>query len=181
MKFTPTPLPGMVEIEAEPYRDDRGHFARAYCPQEFAEAGIAFEPRQVNIAGNTTLHTLRGLHFQKAPHAESKLIRAIEGVVWDVAVDLRPGPGFGRWHGVTLDAHRMNAVFLPEGVGHGFITLTENATLLYHMGADYVPGMADGLPWNDPAFGIVWPAQPAVMSERDASWRPLASRDAIQP
>lgn len=179
MIFTETPIPGMFEIGAEPRGDARGYFARAYCPNEFAAAGIQFHPTQVNLAGNVAKHTLRGLHFQKMPHPEAKLIRAVRGVVWDVGVDLRPGPTFGRWHGVRLDAREMNAVFLPEGLAHGFITLTEDAELLYHMGCDYVPGMEDGLPWNDPAFGIRWPAEPQVMSKKDASWRPLSERGSV--
>lgn len=170
MIFRQTPLRGVVEVEAAPNHDDRGAFARLYCPAEFAEAGIAFAPSQVNLSTNTRALTLRGLHYQEPPYAEAKLVRAVAGRVWDVAVDLRPGPGRGRWHAVELDAGRMNAVFLPEGVAHGFLTLTEGAAVLYQMGRMFEPGHGRGIRWDDPDLAIAWPAAPAVISEADRSW-----------
>ncbi len=170
MIFRPTPIPGVVEIEAEPHRDDRGAFARLYCPQEFAAAGIDFTPVQVNLSTNARAHTLRGLHYQAPPHAEAKLVRAVSGRVWDVAVDLRPGAGQGRWHAIELDAARMNAVFLPEGVAHGFLTLTDGAEVLYQMGRLFVPGHGCGIRWDDPDLAIGWPAAPSVISDVDRTW-----------
>ena len=172
MILTETPLPGVFEIAATPHRDDRGAFARLYCPKVFADHGIDFTSTQINLSTNTRTHTLRGLHFQAPPHAEAKLVRCIKGQVWDVAVDLRPGPTQGHWHAVTLDAARMNGVFLPEGVAHGFLTLTEGAEVLYQMGRPYVPGQAKGIRWDDPDLAITWPAPPATLSEADAAWPP---------
>ncbi len=123
MRFTPTDLPGVVAVDAEPHRDARGAFARLYCPDEFAAAGIDFAPTQVNLSTNTERLTLRGMHFQKPPFAESKLVRVVSGRAWDVALDLRPGPGQGRWTARELTADGMEALFLPEGVAHGFLTL----------------------------------------------------------
>lgn len=176
MNFAATPIPGVVEITASPHRDARGSFARLYCPEEFAAAGIAFAPGQINLSTNPQRHTLRGLHFQHPPHAEAKLVRAVAGQVWDVAVDLRPGSGFGRWHSVLLDAAAMNAVFLPEGVAHGFLTLSAGAEVLYQMGRPHVPGKAAGLRWDDPALGIDWPAAPLVIGDADRGWPLLADR-----
>lgn len=170
MIFAETPLPGVFEIDARPHRDDRGLFARLYCPEEFARAGIAFSSTQVNLSTNARRHTLRGLHYQDPPHAEAKLVRCIAGRVWDVAVDLRPGRGRGRWHAVELDAARMNAVFLPEGIAHGFLTLTDDAQLLYQMGRPHAPGRGRGIRWDDPDLAIAWPSGPAVISEADRGW-----------
>ena len=176
MNFAPTPIPGVVEVTTTPHRDARGGFARLYCPDEFAAAGIVFAPTQVNLSTNPLRHTLRGLHFQHAPHAEAKLVLAVAGQVWDVAVDLRPGAGFGRWHGLLLDAAAMNAVFLPKGVAHGFLTLTDDAALLYQMSRNHVPGHANGLRWDDPALAIAWPAPPALLAEADRTWPLLSAR-----
>lgn len=170
MKFTELAVPGAFLVEAEPHGDDRGSFARLYCPEEFAAAGIGFAPSQVNLSRNRTLHTLRGMHYQAPPMAEAKLVRCTAGRVWDVALDLRPGAGFGRWCAVELDAGAVNAVFLPEGVAHGFLTLTPGADVLYQMGRMFEPGHGRGVRWNDPSFGIDWPAPPEVISERDAGW-----------
>jgi dTDP-4-dehydrorhamnose 3,5-epimerase len=176
MNFTATPIPGVVEIATTPHSDARGSFARLFCPDEFAAAGIVFTPNQINLSTNPRRHTLRGLHFQHPPFAEAKLVRAVVGQVWDVAVDLRPGPGFGRWHGMVLDAGAMNAVFLPEGVAHGFLTLCDGAQVLYQMGRAHVPGKATGVRWDDPALGIEWPAAPALIGDADLAWPLLADR-----
>lgn len=167
MKFEPTRLPGVFRLKAEPAADERGMFERLYCQDEFGRQQIAFTPVQVNLSTNTARHTLRGLHFQRAPHAEAKLIRCLTGCVWDVAVDLRPGPGFGAWQAFQLDGDNLDAVYLPEGVAHGFLTLTDETTLLYHMGHNYRPSHAAGIRWDDPDLAIEWPAHPAVISEKD--------------
>lgn len=176
MEFRPTALPGVIRVEATPHGDDRGRFVRLYCPQEFIGAGIDFTPTQVNLSTNTRSLTLRGLHFQKPPNAEAKLVRVIRGRAWDVAVDLRPGPTFGRWTALELSAERANALFLPEGVAHGFLTLEPETHILYQMGRSFVPGLADGLCWDDPDLAIDWPAAPDVIADRDRQWPRLTDR-----
>lgn len=171
MRFVPTALPGVVVIEPEPRRDERGFFARLYDPGAFADAGIDFTPTQINLSRNDAALTLRGLHFQHPPFAEAKLVRVTQGRVYDVIVDLRrDSPAFRRWIGLELDADKARAVFVPEGCAHGFLTLTPATDLLYQMGRDHVPGHAAGLRWNDPALAIAWPAQPAVIARADLNW-----------
>ena len=167
MIFTPTDLPGVIIVSPEPSRDERGTFSRLFCPDEFDAAGIKFQSTQVNLSTNRARHTLRGLHFQHAPYAEAKLVRCIEGSVWDVALDLRAGPTFGKWQAFQLDAASMDAVFLPEGIAHGFLTLADNSTLLYQMGRSFVPGHSAGVRWDDPDLNIDWPASPSVISQND--------------
>ncbi|GAB1360955.1 dTDP-4-dehydrorhamnose 3,5-epimerase [Rhodobacter sp.] len=178
MIFHPTPLPGLVEVAATPHCDARGSFARAFCADEFRAAGIPFQPVQTNLSTNTAAFTLRGLHFQNAPFAETKLVRAVSGRAFDVAVDLRPGPTCGRWHGVELSAKAKNALFIPEGFAHGFLTLESDTTLLYQMAPAHVAGHAAGIRWDDPNLGIQWPALPEVISAADAAlpgWSDVAS------
>lgn len=171
MRFTPTSLPGVIVAEADIASDERGAFARLYCPEEFAAAGIAFTSTQVNLSTNPALHTLRGLHYQEPPRAEAKLVRCVRGRAYDVALDLRPdSPAFGRWEAVELDAETMRALFLPEGIAHGFLTLAPDTHILYQMGRCHEPGFGRGVRWNDPAFAIAWPAEPAVISPRDATY-----------
>lgn len=177
MIFHATALPGMMRIEAEPHGDARGLFARLYCPEEFTAAGVDFTPTQVNLSTNADRHTLRGMHFQKPPYAEAKLVRCIRGRAYDVAVDLRPGPTFGHWIAEELAADQMNALYLPEGVAHGFLTLEDDTHILYQMGRNYVPGHADGLRWDDPDLAIDWPAPPVTLSDKDRAWPGLATRD----
>lgn len=176
MRIQSTDLPGVMLIEAAPHSDDRGLFARLYCPDAFAQAGIDFNSTQINLSTNTHRGTLRGIHFQKPPHAEAKLVRVIKGHAWDVVVDLRPGPTRGRWIAADLTAENMTALFLPEGVGHGFLTLEPETHILYQMGRPYAPGHADGLRWDDPDLAIDWPEAPSVLSDQDRSWRDFSSR-----
>jgi dTDP-4-dehydrorhamnose 3,5-epimerase len=170
MERRATPVPGVVELAFPRHADTRGSFQRTWCADSFAAAGLAFAPVQSSLSVNLATHTLRGMHWQAAPHGEGKLVRCVAGVVWDVALDLRPGPGFGRWHGVRLDADHGNALLIPAGCAHGFLTLTPGAVVEYLIDAPFVPDTARGLRWNDPAFGIDWPAAPAVISGRDADW-----------
>ena len=171
MRFRETALRGVIELLAEPAADARGRFLRTWCAEEFAAAGLGFRPHQVSISENRARHTLRGMHWQAAPAEERKLVRCLRGVVFDVAVDLRPdSPTHRRWVGVELRAEQHNALLIPQGCAHGFLTLTEDAWLEYMIDAPYVPGTARGARWNDPAFGIAWPAAPAVISDRDAHW-----------
>jgi dTDP-4-dehydrorhamnose 3,5-epimerase len=171
MRFEPTAIPGVVEIHATPAGDDRGAFLRTWCRESFAAAGIDFAPSQISLSENRALHTLRGMHWQAAPAEERKLIRCVRGAVHDVALDLRDGsPTRLRSVGVVLSAAARNAIFIPAGCAHGFLTLTEDAVLEYMIDAPYAPEQARGVRWDDPAFGIAWPAAPAVIGARDRAW-----------
>jgi dTDP-4-dehydrorhamnose 3,5-epimerase len=170
MRFTPTQIAGVVRIDAQPHTDDRGLFARLHCPEEFAAAGIAFEPAQTSVSRNPHPYTLRGLHYQPAPHAETKLVRVTRGRVFDVAVDLRPGsPTYRGWTAAELSAENLVALFIPEGVAHGFLTLEADTDVLYQIAPAFRSGHEAGVRWDDPAFGIAWPAAPALISSRDAA------------
>ena len=171
MIFRDTDLAGVRTVELEPQTDARGFFARSFCADEFAAAGIAMTVVQTNISRNTSRGTLRGLHFQAAPAPEPKLVRCTAGRVFDVAVDLRPAsPSYCRWTGVELDAEAHNGLFIPAGCAHGFLTLSDESEVTYLMGAAYRPDLARGVRWNDPAFGIAWPFAPSTMSEKDAAY-----------
>lgn len=171
MRFTPTPIAGVVRVEAEPHVDDRGLFARLHCPDEFAAAGIDFAPAQMSASRNPKAGTLRGMHYQAAPHAETKLVRVTAGRVFDVAVDLRPdSPTFRRWTAAELSADNLAALFIPQGVAHGFLTLEPDTDVLYQIAPAYRPGHDAGVRWDDPAFGIAWPTAPVLISARDAGY-----------
>jgi dTDP-4-dehydrorhamnose 3,5-epimerase len=172
MRFLLTTLPGVLRIDAAPRHDERGSFARLYCPQEFAAAGIAAcQAWQISLSRNPTCHTLRGMHFQAAPHDEAKLVRAVRGRAYDVVIDLRgDSPRYREWIAVELDASAMNAVFVPAGCAHGFLTLQPDTEILYQISPLHVPGEARGVRWNDPAFAVRWPAEPVLMDARDAGW-----------
>lgn len=171
MIFRPTSIAGVVEVLAERARDSRGAFLRSWCRKSFAAAGIAFMPVQISLSENPRRHTLRGMHYQAAPAEEQKLVRCVRGAVHDVALDLRPGSAsFGRSVAVVLDAVQGNALLIPRGCAHGFLTLTEDAVVEYMIDAPYVPDLGRGVRWNDPAFAIAWPAEPAMISDRDRNW-----------
>jgi dTDP-4-dehydrorhamnose 3,5-epimerase len=171
MRFTATEIPGVLVVEAEPHSDDRGAFARLHCPEEFAAAGHPFAPVQTSLSRNPAAGTLRGMHHQPAPHAETKLVRAVRGRVFDVAVDLRPeSPAHRRWVGAELSAENQKGLFVPEGVAHGFLTLEDDTDVLYQISPAFVPGHEAGVRWDDPAFGIEWPAAPKLLSPRDAAY-----------
>lgn len=171
MRFHETLVPGCFLIEAEPNRDERGHFTRVFCTGEFARAGISFETPQINLSSNPKPLTLRGLHYQDPPFSEAKCVRAVRGRAFDVVIDLRPhSPAFKQWTSVVLDSTEMNAIYVPEGCAHGFLTLDSDTDILYQMGRVFVPGQGKGVRWNDPCFGIVWPSVPAVISDRDRTY-----------
>ena len=171
MRFAPTEVAGVLRVEIEPVEDARGAFARLHCPDEFAAAGAPFAPAQTSLSRNTAAFTLRGMHYQPAPHGETKLVRAVRGRIFDVALDLRrDSPTYLRWTGAVLDAEEGQALFIPEGVAHGFLTLTADTDVLYQIAPMFTPGHGAGVRWNDPAFAIDWPATPEVISERDATY-----------
>lgn len=171
MRFVPTPIAGVVRIEAEPHVDDRGLFARLHCPEEFAAAGIDFAPAQTSLSRNPTSGTLRGMHFQAAPHAEAKLVRVTRGRVFDVAVDLRPdSPTYRQWTGAELSAENLVGLYIGEGIAHGFLTLEPDTDVVYEIAPAYRPGHDAGVRWDDPTFGIAWPMAPVLISARDAGY-----------
>jgi dTDP-4-dehydrorhamnose 3,5-epimerase len=175
--FTETSLPGAWLVEPEPIADARGFFARTFDAAAFAERGMRAAFPQCSVSYNARAGTLRGLHFQAAPHAEAKLVRCTAGAIFDVLVDLREGsPTRGRWTGVELNAENRRALYVPEGFAHGFQTLADATEVLYQISAPYAPDAARGVRWDDAAFGIAWPPAGArVMSERDrtyADWAP---------
>jgi dTDP-4-dehydrorhamnose 3,5-epimerase len=171
MIFTPTRLPGLVLVEPEPQRDERGSFARIWCAREFAGAGLDVEIAQASLSANRARGTLRGLHFQRPPHDEVKLVRCIAGAIFDVAVDLRPqSPTYCRWQGFELSAANGAALYIPKGFAHGFETLADDSEVLYQISAFYAPQSSSGVRWDDPAFAIKWPLPLAAISEKDRSW-----------
>lgn len=171
MIFTPTPLAGAFVVELEPRRDERGFFARTWCRDEFARHGLNPDLVQCNVSYNRARHTLRGMHYQDAPHEECKLVRCTQGAILDVIVDLRPdAPTHRQWFGVELTADNRRALYVPAGFAHGFVTLTDHAEVFYQMSALYHPASARGVRWNDPAFGIAWPVTDPVLSDKDAAY-----------
>ena len=182
MIFRPTDLDGVVLVEPEMIEDARGAFARTFSRQEFVARGLDPEISECSVSTNNGVGTLRGLHFQRAPHLEAKLVRCARGRIWDVAVDLRiASPTYLGWIGVELDSRRRTSVFLPKGVAHGFLTLEPDTEVLYQISTPYDPGAAAGVRWDDDAFGIRWPSEPAIMSERDAAFPDFdPARDSIQ-
>lgn len=171
MKFTETDLPGAFIIDAEPIEDERGYFARTWAPSEFERRGLDPTLAQCNVAWNERKGTLRGMHFQREPFAEVKIIRCTRGALLDVIIDLRQdSPCFCRWTAIELSANQPRMLYVPKGFAHGYLTLTDDVQAYYHVSTPYSAEYASGVAWNDPAFGIRWPFSPTVMSTRDKSW-----------
>ena len=171
MNFIATGLQGVFEIQIERHCDERGFFARTWCEKEFASHDLNPKLVQCNVSFNARKGTLRGMHFQAPPHAETKLVRCTRGSIYDVVLDLRPESStYKQWVGLTLSEENRTLVYIPEGCAHGFITLEDDTEVFYQMSEFYDPESARGVRWDDPAFGIVWPAQVEVISERDASY-----------
>jgi dTDP-4-dehydrorhamnose 3,5-epimerase len=169
--FAELALPGVFEFTLEPVRDTRGWFARTYDRKELAEHGLDLVVAQASVSFNARRGTLRGLHLQRPPHEEARLIRCLAGSVFDVVVDLRPGsPTHLSWAGVELSAERRNAMFVPRGLAHGFLTLADACELEYLISTPYDADAAAGVRWNDSAVDIQWPFAPIALSERDASF-----------
>lgn len=171
MIFQQQPIAGVCTVEPEPARDERGLFARTYGLSEFAAHGIPFSVAQASASFNARRGTLRGMHLQVPPHEEAKLVRCVAGSVYDVVVDLRVGsPTQLQWLAVELAADRRNALYIPAGIAHGFLTLEDGCELEYLISTDYVPSAAAGVRWDDPAVGVRWPFPPEVISARDAAF-----------
>jgi dTDP-4-dehydrorhamnose 3,5-epimerase len=170
--FRETALEGAFVIELERIEDERGYFARMFCRREFREHGLTAEVVQANTSFNRRKGTLRGMHYQAAPHEEAKLVRCTRGAVYDVIVDLRPGsPTFRRWVAVELTAENDTMLFVPEGFAHGYQTLEDDTETSYLMTAYYEPSAGRGVRWDDPAFGIEWPeVEERTINERDQNW-----------
>jgi dTDP-4-dehydrorhamnose 3,5-epimerase len=182
MIFTEAPLRGAFIIDMTRMEDERGFFARSFCAEEFAKRGLAAQMSQCSVSFNVRKGTLRGLHFQAAPHDEEKLVRSTCGAVFDVVVDLRPeSPTHRQWFGTELTAANHRALYVPKGFAHGFISLADDTEVLYMISVPYAPGFAKGLRWNDPALGIRWPLTPTVISTRDAHHPLLGSPSLREP
>ncbi|HLK88471.1 MAG TPA: dTDP-4-dehydrorhamnose 3,5-epimerase family protein [Polyangia bacterium] len=171
MIFTPTPLEGVVLIVPQRMEDDRGFFARLTCQREMAEHGLDPTVVQRSVSYNRLRGTLRGMHYQLAPHQENKLVSCLSGAIYDVVVDLRPGsPTHRRWYGATLTPEGMEALFVPRGCAHGFITLADETRVHYEISDFHHAESARGVRYDDPAFGIAWPLAPVVIADRDRSY-----------
>jgi dTDP-4-dehydrorhamnose 3,5-epimerase len=174
MRFLETKIPGAFIVALDALCDERGFFARTFCEEAFAAAGIHLHALQANLSYNAQARTLRGMHYQ-TPYEEPKLVQCVRGQVWDVALDLRPSsPAYRQSVGVNLSPEARQLFFIPPGCAHGFLTLTDDTDLLYLMGAHFVPEGARGVRWNDPAFRIAWPAEPVMLSPRDAGFADFA-------
>jgi len=171
MKFHKTKILDVFEIEPELNQDARGFFARTWCRAEFEVHGLDSNLVQCNISFNSQKGTLRGMHYQAAPHAETKLVRCTMGAVYDVVLDLRSeSPTFREWFAATLTAEKRNMIYVPKGCAHGFLTLERGAEVFYQMSDFYHAESARGVRWDDPAFGILWPEPVAVISDRDRTY-----------
>lgn len=176
MNFRELELPGVFLIESPRSEDERGHFMRTWCRDEFAEAIGPVEFVQASQSYNRRTGTLRGLHYQRAPYGEAKLVRCIRGAIFDVVADIRPdSPTYGHWLGVELTAAAGNALFIPEGLAHGFQTLEDESEVFYQISAAYRQEMAGGVRWNDRTLNIRWPLPVTVMSRRDMELPDLAT------
>lgn len=176
MQFRPLSIPGAMVVEVERREDSRGFFARSFCREEFAAQGLDADFVQCNLSWNARRGTLRGMHYQRAPSREGKLVRCTAGAIWDVVLDLRPdSPTYLRWEAAELTASNRRALYIPPGLAHGFQTLADDTEVFYQMTDMYAPDLADGVRWNDPAFGIDWPVADPILSERDAAY-PLLAR-----
>jgi dTDP-4-dehydrorhamnose 3,5-epimerase len=168
MRFEPTPLPGAFVIVPQPSHDARGFFARTFCEETFRAHGLDGRVVQCNLSFNQHRGTLRGLHFQAAPHGEAKLVTCIQGVVWDVIVDLRANsPTLGRTFAAELRSSEHTMMYVPEGFAHGFQTLEDASAVFYQMSSAYQPTSARGIHWNDPRLAIAWPIATPIVSPRD--------------
>jgi len=171
MIFTETSLKGAFLIEPERLEDERGFFARTWCQREFEAHGLNSRLVQCNISFNKKMGTLRGMHYQVAPYEEARLVRCTQGAIYDVIIDLRPESStFKQYIAAVLTAQNRTMLYVPEGFAHGFLTLEDNTEVFYQMSEFYAPEYARGVRWNDPAFGIQWPAEIQVISDRDQNY-----------
>lgn len=177
MTFRQTKLPGVFEIEMQLNSDDRGFFARSWCQKEFKDHGLNGNLVQCSVSLNLRKGTLRGVHYQEAPFAETKVVRCTAGAIYDVVLDLRErSPTFKQWFTKELSAENRLSLYIPAGCAHGFLTLTDESEVLYQMSEFYHPEAGRGVRWNDPAFRIAWPGKVEVISERDRNYPDFESK-----
>lgn len=175
MRFEPTEIAGLFAVQLERTEDARGSFTRLFCRDTFAAHGLADVFVQASLSVTRRSGTLRGMHFQRQPHAEVKLVRCVRGMVFDVVADLRRDSAtYLRWQGFHLMPQSDLALYIPTGCAHGFLTLTDDCELLYQMSIPFAPAFADGVRYDDPALGIVWPRAVALVAEKDLTWPPIA-------
>lgn len=175
MLFTKTGLEGAWLVAPTPAQDERGWFARTFCEREFGAQGLETRFVQHSTSQNVAKGTLRGMHFQTAPHAEVKLVRCLKGAIWDVIIDLNPdSPTYRQWRGFELTERNVNQLYIPKGFAHGFQTLEDDCVIGYLISDFYAPGASVGVRWDDPAFGIDWPLPVSVMSDKDKAWPDFA-------
>jgi dTDP-4-dehydrorhamnose 3,5-epimerase len=173
--FTQSPLAGAYTIDLEKREDERGFFARTFCTEELQNLGLPGSVSQCSISFSLKRATLRGLHYQGAPHAEDKWVRCTGGAVFDVIVDLRTeSPTYAKWWGVELSASNWRTIFVPQGFAHGFVTLSDRTEVYYMMSVPFVADAAAGIRWDDPVVGVEWPVQPEIISSRDSALPLLA-------
>lgn len=171
MKFLQVPLEGAYLIEMESIEDERGFFARTFCRDEMIAHGLNPDVAQCNISYNRKRGTIRGMHYQTAPHEETKIVQCKRGAVYDVIIDLRPlSATYRQWYAVELNDRNRTMLYIPYGFAHGFQTLEDDSEIFYQMGSNYVPEAARGIRWDDPAFRIDWPYNCEVISERDQNF-----------
>jgi dTDP-4-dehydrorhamnose 3,5-epimerase len=170
--LTETPLRGAFIADIKRFEDERGYFGRAWCRDELAAVGVEFDPVQANMSGSRRRGTVRGLHYQVAPHEEAKFIRCVRGSVFDVIVDLRAdSPTCGQWTGVELSAVNQRALLVPRGFAHGYQTLEDDSEVIYLVSAFFAPGAEKGIRWNDPGIAIRWPiTEGVILSDKDLAW-----------
>ena len=174
MHFKPQKIEGAYLVELLPHEDPRGSFTRTYCAEEFAGAGLPFKICQINVSMNPAAGTLRGLHYQLAPHAEGKIVRCTRGEIYDVVADLRPESStYLQWEAFLFTPDTSHCLYVPPGCAHGFLTGAANSEVTYLMNAPYVPEAARGVRWNDSSLDIKWPTTPILVGERDANYPDL--------
>jgi dTDP-4-dehydrorhamnose 3,5-epimerase len=177
MIFRVTQLDQVRLLVIERHVDERGSFGRTFCKREFATNGLAGEFVQSSTSFSRRAGTVRGMHYQRPPDAEAKLVRCIRGSIYDVVVDVRPAsPSFMRWQGFTLAGTADEQLYIPPGCAHGFQTLEDDTEVLYHMSCEYAPQSADGFRYDDPAFAIVWPREVTAIAGKDLAWPPVTVR-----
>jgi len=182
MIFTATQHEDAWLIDIDPREDERGFFARIWCRQELAAQGLDTEIAQESLSFNRHRGTVRGLHFQRPPHEETKIVRCTRGGIFDVIVDLRPrSPTYLRWQGFELTAENHKALYVPKGFAHGFQTLVDDAEIVYQISEFYAPNSAGGHRYDDAAFGVAWPLPVTMISERDLSWPAFNAATSILP
>ena len=176
MIFTETILPGVYLIDIQPIGDARGFFSRFWCSKEFEAQGLSFDVAQINLSHSAQSGTLRGLHYQREPHAEAKVVACTRGRVFDVAVDLRPdSPTYLQWFGTELDSDTRQMLYIPKGFAHGYQTLENDTGLLYLVSEFYTPEAESGLRYDDPEIRIRWPQPVTSISDKDRNWELLSS------